>query len=79
MDGEETQTPQESQEFEDDDLEQTDAVDKELAAQPIDEINKYQHQEADFDLERPPEPDQQEMQTNIIQDDGARILEPESE
>ena len=68
----ETENPLQIEIIEDDDLDQPDAVDEELAAQPIEE---YQHQEADLGNE----PEVELVQYPKVEPHEPNLLEPESQ
>ena len=69
VDGE-TDNPLQIEIIEDDDLDQPDAVDKELAAQPTEE---YQHQEADLGNE----PEVELLQEPKVEPQEPKLVEPE--
>ena len=69
---EETENPLQIEIIEDDDLDQPDAVDEELAAQPIEE---YQHQEADLG----DEPELELVQEPKVETQEPNLVEPEAQ
>ena len=71
MDGE-TDNPLQIEIIEDDDLDQPDAVDEELAAQPTEE---YQHQEADLGNE----PEVELVQEPKVEPQEPKLVEPEAQ